>query len=221
MGMLHQRFEEKGFDEKEYERYFHLHQSEYMRKKLRIIKLYHENVAIKQISKDLNVHVQSINKYVNIYLSGGFKLLCQKIQRPRAGFLTEEQSSEFKKIILSKKPFEMGLEGNIWTGKLMCKYLEKTYLIIYQSGIYDLLERLNLTHQKAHADYGNANKEEQIKFVNELKDSILQANDEHIVLKFDEFSICEKPTSYYAWAEKNTRPKVITNEKKGKEQMDS
>ncbi len=47
-----------------------------------------------------------------------------------------------------------------------------------------------------------------------MKDSILEANDEHIVLKFDEFSICEKPTSYYAWAEKNTRTKFITNEQK-------
>lgn len=217
MGKLRQKFEQKGFDEKEYQSYFHQNQSEYIRKKLRIIKLYQEKKETKHISQELNVHIQSINKYVNAYISGSFKLLCQKDERPRATFLTEEQSLEFKKVILSKKPFDLGLEGNIWTGKLMAEYLEKTYSIRYKSGIYDLLERLNLTHQKAHADYGNANQEEQIKFLNELKNSILQANEERIVIKFDEFSISEKPTSYYGWAEKNTRPKVLTNEKKVKE----
>ncbi len=221
MGNLRQKFEQKVFDQKEYQAYFHQDQSEYIRKRLRIIKLYHEKMETKKISKKLNVSIESINKYVKRYVSGGFELVCQKDKRPREGFLTEEQSLEFKQVILSKKPFEMGLEGNFWTGKLMCAYLEKTYQIIYQSGIYDLLKRLNLTHQKAHADYGNAEKEEQIKFINELKNSILQANEENSVVKFDEFSICEKPSSYYGWAEKNTRPQFVTNEKKEKEQMGS
>lgn len=214
MGKLRQKFEQKGFDEKEYQSYFNQHQSEYIRKKLRIIKFYKEKKETKQISKELNVNIQTINKYVNIYISGSFKLLCQKDERPRGSFLTAEQSIEFKKTILSKKPFELGVEGNIWTGKTMREYLEKTYSVIYKSGIYDLLDRLGLSHQKAHADYGNADKEEQVKFLNDLKNSILQANEEHVVIKFDEFSISEKPTSYYGWAEKNTRPKVVTDEKK-------
>lgn len=217
MGKLRQQFEQKGFDEKEYQSYFHQNQSEYVRKKLRIIQLYQEKMATKQISKALKVNIQSINKYVTTYLSGGLEKLCQKDKRPRNSFLTQDQSLEFKQVILSKQPFELGLEGNIWTGKLMGEYLKKTYSITYKSGIYDLLDRLNLTHQKAHADYGNADKEEQIKFINDLKNSILQANEERIVIKFDEFSISEKPSSFYGWAEKNTRPKVVTNEKKDKE----
>jgi hypothetical protein len=60
------------------------------------------------------------------------------------------------------------------------------------------------------------NKEEQVKYLNDLKDCILAANEEQVVIKFDEFSICEKPTAYYGWAEKNTRPQFITDEKKGK-----
>jgi hypothetical protein len=62
MGKARQKFEQKGFDEKEYQRYFHLHQSEYIRKKLRIVKLYHEKIEIKQISIDQNTHIQSIHK---------------------------------------------------------------------------------------------------------------------------------------------------------------
>ncbi|MBK8444750.1 MAG: hypothetical protein IPL35_15660 [Sphingobacteriales bacterium] len=39
------------------------------------------------------------------------------------------------------------------------------------------------------------------------------ADDTTAVLMYDEFSISERPTSYYGWAEKNTRPLVVTNEK--------
>lgn len=74
----------------------------------------------------------------------------------------------------------------------MRQYLRETYAVEYKSGIYDLLKRLNLTHQKAHADYGNADQEAQIKFLNELKDCILEADEDKIVIKFDEFSISER-----------------------------
>jgi hypothetical protein len=38
MATTRQQFTQKGFDEKEYDRYFHLHQAEYIRKKLCVIK---------------------------------------------------------------------------------------------------------------------------------------------------------------------------------------
>jgi ribosomal protein L7/L12 len=46
MGKARQKFEQKDFDEKEYQRYFHVHQSEYLRKRLRIIKMYRQNARI-------------------------------------------------------------------------------------------------------------------------------------------------------------------------------
>ncbi|MBK8442380.1 MAG: winged helix-turn-helix domain-containing protein [Sphingobacteriales bacterium] len=95
----------------------------------------------------------------------------------------------------------------------MKAYLKATYGVVYKSGIYDLLERLNLSHQKAHFDYGNADKDKQKAFVTDLKEQLLVADDTTAVLMYDEFSISERPTSYYGWAEKNTRPLVVTNEK--------
>lgn len=50
--------------------------------------------------------------------------------------------------------------------------------------------------------------------------ALLQADEQRAVLMFDEFSVCEKPSSYYGWAEKNTRPKVLTDEKKEPEATD-
>lgn len=96
----------------------------------------------------------------------------------------------------------------------MCEYLKKTYNVTYASGIYDLLDRLKLSHQKSHADYGNANPSEQRAFMEELKSTILAADGKTAIVKFDEFSVCQKPSSYYGWAEKNTRPTFVTDEKK-------
>jgi transposase len=213
MGYKRTKFIEKGFNEQEYSRYFRLNQAEYIRKKLRCLKSYSAGIEFEEISIKHGVHIQSARSYVNCYISGGFELLCKEIIRPKTCLLTASQSLEFKKILL-KPPKESGMEGNIWTGLLMCQYLKKTYDIDYKSGIYDLLERLGLTHQKAHADYGNADIEQQRAFVKDFKDTISGSDSETAIIKFDEFSICEKPTAYYGWAEKNTRPRYVTNEKK-------
>ncbi len=103
----------------------------------------------------------------------------------------------------------------------MRQYLKKSYQVDYKGGIYDLLERLNLSHQKAHADYANAEPAEQKAFLDVFTNTLLETDHQTAVVSFDEFSVSEKPTTYYGWAEKNTRPKVKTNEKKQSGSMDS
>lgn len=220
MGYKRHKFEQKGFDEIAYKQYFHQNQAEYLRTRLGSVLLYHQGKEFEEIATKLSIHHQSVRKYVNLYLSGGFKELCKVVTRPKNSQLSESESLAFKEILLTKRPFEVGLESNIWTGKIMCQYLRQAYKVDYKSGIYDLLARLNLTHQKAHADYGNAKPSEQMAFIEDLKETILKADQKTAILKFDEFSICQKPISYYGWALKNTRPTFVTNEKKGNEPMD-
>jgi hypothetical protein len=95
----------------------------------------------------------------------------------------------------------------------MSEFLKNEFEVDYKSGIYDLLERLNLSHQKAHADYQNASKDEQLQFLDRFKQTLLESDQTNATLTFDEFSISSKPSSYYGWAEKNTRPRVKTDEK--------
>lgn len=75
--------------------------------------------------------------------------------------------------------------------------------------------RLNLSHQKAHSDYQNADKNEQLQFIEKFKQTLLESDDQNAVITFDEFSISSKPGNYYGWAERNTRPRVRTDEKNG------
>jgi transposase len=221
MGYKRAKFNEKGFDAEAYKKCFSQHQEEYIRTKLRSIKLYSEGYEFAAISQMLQIHHESARSYVNIYIADGLEGLCKKIKRPQSGLLTAAQMEEFRSVLLGKRPSEVGLSGNIWTGKLMCSYLKTTYGVVYNSGIYDLLERMNLSHQKSHSDYGNADPAAQRAFISELRQTLLEAGDKRAVVKFDEFSVCEKPTSYYGWAQKNTRPRFTTNEKKTSGQMDS
>jgi transposase len=213
-------FDKKGFDEVQWSKYFRLHQQEYIRKRLRTIKLFAENQDVSIISKTLSLNKNSVYIFLDLYLKEGFEGVCRLAARPKPTLLSKEQELLFKHTLLTKAPFECGLEGNLWTGKLMSGFLKREFEVEYKSGIYDLLERLNLSHQKAHSDYQNASKPEQLQFIDRFKQTLLKSDENNAVVTFDEFSISSKPGNYYGWAEKNTRPKVKTDEKNESEPMD-
>jgi len=220
MNHIRSKFLARGFDAQEYQRYVHRHQDEATRKKLRCVHAFAAGQEFAALSKELRIHEQSSRSYINIYIREGFAGLCTAIKRPRSGQLTAEQEQAFKQVLLTSRPADQGLEGNIWTGTVMCQYLKTTYGVVYKSGIYDLLERLGLSHQRAHADYGNAKPEDQAAFIRDLGQVLQQADEHHAVVSFDEFSVGAIPTPHYGWAVKNTRPTVKTDEKKEHEPTD-
>lgn len=212
--------DKKGFDETVWLKFFRRHQQEYIRQRLRAVKLFAENITVPAICEQLEINKNSLYLFIRIYLAEGFSGLCRHTSRNHKTRLTEEQELRFKQIILTKAPFECGLAGNIWTGALMRQLIKQKFDVNFKSGIYDLLDRLNLSHQKAHSDYQNADKPEQLQFIKDFKQVLLASDEQNAVLTFDEFSISSKPSSYYAWAEKNTRPRVKTDEKKGRARTD-
>ncbi len=209
-------FDKFGFDEIKWTKYFQRYQQEYIRKRLRAIKLFAENNDVSAICQTLSLNKNTFYLFVNLYLKEGFEGLCRLAVRPKPTLLSAEQELSFKQIIIAKAPFECGLEGNIWNGQLMREFIKREFAVDYKSGIYDLLRRLNLSHQKAHADYQNASKDEQLQFLDRFKQTLLESDQTNATLTFDEFSISSKPSSYYGWAEKNTRPRVKTDEKNGR-----
>lgn len=214
MSSIRKQFAAKGFDETDWQKHFHQCQQEYIRTKLRCIQLYAAGKSTKDIMSDLGISLKSIRTYIRLYIQLGLATITKPVKRPQSSLLTQTQQSDFKTVLLTSCPQDYGLVGRIWTGSTMQQYLKNTYQIDYKSGIYDLLERLNLSHQKAHADYLNAKPEEQQAFLKEFTHILLKADGQTAVVAYDEFSVCEKPSSYYGWAEKNTRPAIKTNEKK-------
>lgn len=221
MGYSRKQIQALGFDEVEWQHYYHRRQQSYIRLKLQSIKLYWEGQSVEAIAQALHLSSKSIRLYLRQYLQSGLAGLAQPTQRPQPSSLSVEQQAAFKRTLLTSCPQDHGLEGRIWTGHQMKQYLKNTYQVDYKSGIYDLLERLNLSHQKAHADYANADVGQQQAFLAEFTHTLLAADEKTAVVAFDEFSVSEKPTAAYGWAEKNTRPTFKTDQKKGPAPMHS
>jgi transposase len=206
-------FNQKVFDERQWSQYFRTHQQEYLRKRLRTVKLFAENQDVATIAETLSLNKNTVYIFLKLYLREGFAGLCRPATRPKPTRLSAAQELSFKHTIVSKAPFECGLEGNLWTGALMREFIKREFGVEFQSGIYDLLDRLDLSHQKAHSDYQNASKDEQVQFIKDFKQVLLASDEYNATLTFDEFSITTKPSNYYGWAERNTRPRVKTDEK--------
>jgi transposase len=219
MGYSRKQFLAKGLDETDWQKCFHRHQQAYIGLKLTCVKSYAEGKTPHQIAGELSLSSWSVRQYLTQYLRGGLLELCQPTRRPQPSLLTPSQVLAFKEVLLSSPPQDHGLEGRIWTGHLMKQYLKNTYQVEYRSGVYDLLERLNLSHQKGHPDYANADADQQQAFLQDFTQTLLGADPQTAVVVYavprrDEFSVCEKPTAFYGWAEKNTRPTFQTDEKK-------
>jgi transposase len=219
MKYIRSQFVARGMEAAEYQRFFHRHQQAHIRAKLVCVKAFSDGHEFPALPTIVGKSERTCRTYIATYIASGFDGLCAAITRKQPERLTKEQAAEFKKVLLTRRPSDEGLEGNLWTGERMRQFIKARYGVEYKFGVYDLVERLGLSHQRAHADYGNASPEEQQHFLDDLRHTLNQADDKHAVVSFDEFSIGQIPTPHYGWAEKNTRPTVVTNEKKEPEPM--
>ena len=73
-------------------------------------------------------------------------------------------------MLLLEKPIDYGIDRNIWTGKIISYVIELRWEVTLKTTrIYEILNELNLSYQKAHRDYANASKEQQQTFIWYLK----------------------------------------------------
>jgi transposase len=67
------------------------------------------------------------------------------------------QKLELKNIITTQTPKDSGIDRNLWTGEVIIELLKTKWNIDYKdSRIYQILDELGLSHQKAHRDYANS-----------------------------------------------------------------
>ena len=99
-------------------------------------------------------------------------------------------------------------------GKIMSNVIELRWGVeLKTTRIYEILNELNLSYQKAHINYANASQEQQKTFILSLKKLESKKEKEKIVF-FDEFAVYERPSIFYGWAQKKIHaPEVTSNEK--------
>ena len=216
---LSQRLRLVSLDKKQWQRLYYKNQQTYIRQRLSAIRYLSEGKSRAEVAQILGCKDLSIARWMSKYLKTGLEGLVEPIKHQVKERLNLEQQQEIKEMVLNDRPTKYGIDREIWTGKIIVEVIKQRWGVdLKTSRIYEILDNLNLSHQKAHRDYDNADPEKQKKFVKVLKKMRQRKRGEKILF-FDEFAVYNRPSTYYGWAEKNTRPQVPSDESKKREKL--
>jgi transposase len=153
-----------------WQKLYYKHPQAYLRQRLLAIKYLWEGKSRPEVTQLLNCNYKSLTKWIDKFLEGGLQKLTEPITHQVPSRLQPEQQLELKKMLLEQKPSDSGIDRYIWTGKIISQVIQSRWgVTLKESRIYEILEQLNLSHQKAHRDYTNADKSLQQQFVETLK----------------------------------------------------
>ncbi len=134
------------------------------------IKYLYEGKTRIEVSELLGCTYKTLSTWIDKFLEGGLNELVKSITHQAPSRFNSEQRQELKIMLLEHKPIDYGIDRNIWTGKILSSVIELRWGVkLKTTRIYEILNELNLSRQKAHRDYANADKEQQNVFVSTLK----------------------------------------------------
>ena len=82
-------------------------------------------------------------------------------------------------------------------GKIISNVIELRWgLILKTTRIYEILNELNLSYQKAHRDYANASQEQQKNIYIKSKKKLESKKEKEKIVFFDEFAVYERPSIF-------------------------
>jgi transposase len=153
-----------------WQKLYYKHPQAYLRQRLLAIKYLWEGKSRSEVTQLLGCNYKSLTKWIDKFLEGGLQKLTQPITHQVPSRLNPEQQLELKKMLLEQKPIDYGIDRYIWTAKIISQVIHSRWgVTLKDTRIYEILEQLNLSHQKAHRDYANADKRLQQQFVETLK----------------------------------------------------
>ena len=153
-----------------WQKLYYKHQQAYLRQRLLAIKYLWEGKTRPEVAQLVGCTYATLTEWLDKFLEGGLEKLTEPITHQVPSRLNLEQQLELKKMLLKQKPTDYGIDRYIWTGKIISAVIQQKWGIeLKNSRIYEIIDALNLSHQKAHRDYVNADPECQKQFVLTLK----------------------------------------------------
>jgi transposase len=194
-------------------------QKDYIRKRFKAIKWLWEGKSSPEVVEKLDINRNSLTDWLKILIEHGveegLKLLAKPKTAKKTGKLNDKQQASLLEILENKKPTDYGYEQNIFTGDILVKLVEKLWQIkLSTQSIYNTLHRNKFSYQRGHRDYDNADPKLQQAYAEDLKKTLENKADDEKIVFFDEFSVTNRPTTFYGWARVNTKFSVPSNEKK-------
>ena len=144
------RLETHQLDVDLWQQLYYKHQQEYIRKRLLAIKYLYEGKSRIEVSELLNCHYKTISSWIDKYKIGGLTSLVKPITHQVESRLNVEQKYKLKRMLLSDKPIDYGIDRNIWTGKIISNVIELRWGVkLKTTKIYEILNELNLSYQNS------------------------------------------------------------------------
>lgn len=136
-------------------------------------------LAIYQVSKGMssrkleefyNKSFKQLLNWVHRFEENGIEGLKDKGGRGRKPSLDKGQMERLHELVTKETPSNHGYNTETWTGPLVQNWIEKNMKVVYKKAqIYNILHKLNLSHQKARAIYPEADPLAQEAFKGDLK----------------------------------------------------
>lgn len=103
-----------------------------------------------EVSELLGCHYKTITSWIDKFLKAGLLELVKPITHKVESRLNLEQKHELKRMLLSEKPIDYGIDRNIWTGKIISNVIELRWGVkLKATRIYEILNELNLSYQNS------------------------------------------------------------------------
>lgn len=170
MGSRTEKLKQKQLNLEQWQKLYYQNQQSYIRARLLAIKFLAEGKTRKEVSQLLNCTYKTLTSWIDQYLEGGLEKLTESIKHRVSQRMSWSQKQQFKQMLLQQTPQDYGIDRNLWTAKIMIQVIEKNWNIqLKDSRIYEIIGELNLSYQKSHRDYANADKVKQKQFVELLK----------------------------------------------------
>lgn len=170
MGSRTQKLKQKQLNLEQWQKLYYQNQQSYIRARLLAIKFLAEGKTRKEVSQLLNCTYKTLTSWIDKYLEGGLEKLTQSIKHQVRERMNWSQKQQFKQMLLQQTPIDYGIDRNLWTAKIMIQVIDQQWNVkLKDSRIYEIIGELNLSYQKAHRDYANADKAKQKQFVERLK----------------------------------------------------
>lgn len=128
--------------------------------------------------------------------------IATKKKKPRA-LLTKKQIAEIKKILVEKKPIDVGINADFWMTSILAEFVKKKYNVAYKSrtSYRILFKQSGFTYHKPEKHYASQDKDLVAKWNSEIAPKIQAIfNDSNsIVLAGDEMILTTQTTTQKVW----------------------
>jgi transposase len=160
-----------------WQKLYYQHQQSYIRQKLLAIKYLWLGYSRREVAQQVGCSYVTLTEWIDKFIKGGLLELTKLITHQVSSRLNESQQMELKRMILESRPTDYGIDRAIWTGKIISRVIEQRWGVsLKDSRIYEILDSLKLSHQKAHRDYANVDEESQKEFTATLKKTVSSAD---------------------------------------------